>query len=113
MNKSPQAHNGSMTSWTDVPTRRLSAGAVEFAHRQLGPGTGVPVVFLAHLAAVLDNWDPRVVDGIAARHPVITFDNRGVGASAGSTAASISVLHRVLPARIFDRIVRRFNRMPN
>jgi NAD(P)-dependent dehydrogenase (short-subunit alcohol dehydrogenase family) len=32
--------------------------------------------------------------------------------TAGSTAASISVLHRVLPARIFDRIVRRFNRMP-
>ncbi len=33
--------------------------------------------------------------------------------TAGSTAASISALHRVLPARIFDRIVRRFNRMPN
>jgi pimeloyl-ACP methyl ester carboxylesterase len=47
------------------------------------------VVFLTHLAAVLDNWDPRVVDGIAAKHPVITFDNRGVGASAGSTPATI------------------------
>ena len=33
--------------------------------------------------------------------------------TAGSTAAGISVFHRVLPARIFDRIVRRFNRMPN
>src|SRR5512133_2193729 len=33
--------------------------------------------------------------------------------TAGSTAASISALHRVLPARIFDRIVRRFNRMPS
>ncbi|MFL6077117.1 MAG: hypothetical protein ACJ73S_27295 [Mycobacteriales bacterium] len=33
--------------------------------------------------------------------------------TAGSKAASISALHRVLPARIFDRIVRRFNRMPN
>ncbi|MDP9984830.1 NAD(P)-dependent dehydrogenase (short-subunit alcohol dehydrogenase family) [Pseudarthrobacter oxydans] len=30
-----------------------------------------------------------------------------------TTAASISALHRVLPARIFDRIVRRFNRMPS
>lgn len=46
MNKSPEAHNGSMTSWTDVPTRRLSAGGVEFAYRQLGPRTGVPLVFL-------------------------------------------------------------------
>jgi len=44
------------------------------------------VVFLNHLTAVLDNWDPRVVDGIAAKHPVITFDNRGIGASEGKTA---------------------------
>ena len=34
---------------------------------------GVPVVLLTHLAAVLDNWDPRVVDCIAAKHRVITF----------------------------------------
>ena len=27
--------------------------------------------------------------------------------------ANISTLHRILPARIFDRIVRRFNRMPS
>ena len=83
-----------MTSWTDVPTRRLSAGGVEFAYRQLGPDTGVPVVFLTDLAAVLDNWDPRVVDGIAAQHPVITFDNRGVGASTGSTPATIEEMAR-------------------
>jgi len=33
--------------------------------------------------------------------------------TAGSTAASVSALHRVVPARIFDRIIRRFNRMPS
>ena len=89
MNESPAAHTSSMTSWKDAPTHTLSAGGVEFAYRQLGPSTGVPVVFLTHLAAVLDNWDPRVVDGIAAKHRVITFDNRGVGASSGSTPTSI------------------------
>ena len=47
------------------------------------------MVFLTHLAAVLDNWDPRVVDGIAAKHRVITFDNRGVGASSGATPRTI------------------------
>jgi pimeloyl-ACP methyl ester carboxylesterase len=62
---------------------------VRFAYRELGPDSGVPVVFLTHLAAVLDNWDPRVVDAIAAKHHVITFDNRGVGASSGSTPTSI------------------------
>jgi pimeloyl-ACP methyl ester carboxylesterase len=77
------------TTWKNAPTHTLDAGGVRFAYRQLGPDTGVPVVFLTHLAAVLDNWDPRVVDGIAAKHRVITFDNRGVGASSGSTPTTI------------------------
>lgn len=38
---------------------------------------------------MLDNWDPRVIDGLAARHHVMTFDNRGVGASSGEPATSI------------------------
>src|SRR3954466_11913890 len=77
------------TTWKTAPSQTINAGGVEFAYRQLGPSTGVPVVFLTHLAAVLDNWDPRVVDGIAARHRVIAFDNRGVGASSGSTPKTI------------------------
>jgi pimeloyl-ACP methyl ester carboxylesterase len=78
-----------VTSYKKAPTRKLAAGGVTFAYRDLGPRNGVPVVFIAHLAAVLDNWDPRVVDGIAAGHRVITFDNRGVGASSGSTPKTI------------------------
>jgi pimeloyl-ACP methyl ester carboxylesterase len=76
-------------TWRNTPTQSIQVGGVKFAYRQLRPSTGVPVVFLTHLAAVLDNWDPRVVDGIAARHRVITFDNRGVGASSGSTPTTI------------------------
>src|SRR3954451_16662690 len=77
------------TTWRSAPTQTIDAGGVRFAYRRLGPSTGVPVVFLNHLAAVLDNWDPRVVDAIATEHPVITFDNRGVGASSGSTPTTI------------------------
>jgi pimeloyl-ACP methyl ester carboxylesterase len=77
------------TTWKTAPTHTIEAGGVEFAYRQLGPSTGVPVVFLTHLAAVLDNWDPLVVDGIAAKHRVIAFDNRGVGASSGVTTTTI------------------------
>ncbi|MGY4827753.1 alpha/beta fold hydrolase [Sphaerotilaceae bacterium SBD11-9] len=73
------------SSWIAVPTQTLSAGGVDFAYRELGTHHGgTPLVFLNHLAAVLDNWDPRVVDGIAARRHVIVFDNRGVGASTGT-----------------------------
>ena len=82
------------TTWKNAPTHTIDAGGVEFAYRELGPSTGVPVVFLTHLAAVLDNWDPRVVDGIAAKHRVITFDNRGVGASSGSTPTTIEEMAR-------------------
>jgi pimeloyl-ACP methyl ester carboxylesterase len=79
----------SNTTWQHAPTHTINAGGVRFAYRQLGPSRGVPVVFLTHLAAVLDNWDPRVVDGIAAERRVITFDNRGVGASSGATPTTI------------------------
>src|SRR5215218_9656622 len=80
---------GAKTTWKTAPTRTINAGGVQFAYRQLGPSSGVPVILLPHLAAVLDNWDPRVVDGIAAKHRVLTFDNRGVGASSGSTPTTI------------------------
>ena len=81
-----------VSSYQDAPTRTVAAGGVEFAYRELGPTTGIPVVFLTHLAAVLDNWDPRVVDGIAAHHRVIAFDNRGVGASTGTTPKTIEAM---------------------
>src|SRR5436309_15561521 len=62
-------------TWTSVPTRTVTAGGVEFAYRELGMNNpGTPVVFLVHLAAVLDNWDPRVVDGFAATHHVKELD---------------------------------------
>ena len=91
--RSDQQDDGDVvTSCAAAPTRTVSVGGVDFAYRELGPTTGVPVVFLTHLAAVLDNWDPRVVDGIAAQHRVIAFDNRGVGASGGSTPNTIEAM---------------------
>jgi pimeloyl-ACP methyl ester carboxylesterase len=88
------ARRDSKTTYKDAPTQTISAGGVDFAYRELGPRGGVPVVLLTHLAAVLDNWDPRVVDGIAARHHVIAFDNRGVGASTGKTPDTIEAMAR-------------------
>ena len=80
----------SNASWKDAPTRTITGGGVEFAYRELGASNpGPPVVCLIHLAAVLDNWDPRVMDGLAVKHRVIAFDNRGVGASSGKPASSI------------------------
>jgi pimeloyl-ACP methyl ester carboxylesterase len=85
----PAPTDAALDTWKTAPTQTINAGGVQFAYRELGPSRRVPVVFLTHLAADLDNWDPRVVDGIAAEHRVITFDNRGVGASTGSTPTTI------------------------
>jgi pimeloyl-ACP methyl ester carboxylesterase len=52
----------SHTTWKDTPTRTLDVNGVSFAYRELGPEAGVPVVFLHHLMAVLDDWDPRVTE---------------------------------------------------
>ena len=76
--------------WTTVPTQFISADGINFVYREYGQQNGgTPIIFLNHLAAVLDNWDPRIIDGIAAKHHVVIFDNRGVGASTGEPAKSI------------------------
>src|SRR3989440_11847700 len=92
MNDNGTPQSGVTTSYKNASTRTVAAGGVDFAYRQFGADTGVPVIFLVHLAGNLDNWDPRVVDGIAAKHRVITFDNRGVGDSTGKTPDTIEAM---------------------
>jgi pimeloyl-ACP methyl ester carboxylesterase len=78
-----------VTSYADAPARTITTGGTTYAYRELGPKGGIPVVFFVHLAANLDNWDPRIVDPIAQNRHVITFDQRGVGASTGKVPATI------------------------
>src|SRR3954454_1221409 len=77
------------TTWRTAPTRTINVGGTPFAYREFGRRGGVPLVFLHHFTAVLDDWDPRVIDGIAAKRHVIAFDNRGIGASGGSVPETI------------------------
>lgn len=80
------------TTWSDVPTRTIDVDGVPFAYRDLGPVDGVPVVFLHHLMAVLDDWDPKIIEGIAARHRVIAFDNRGVGGTGSTVPPTVEAM---------------------
>ncbi|MFJ6893775.1 alpha/beta fold hydrolase [Streptomyces hokutonensis] len=81
-----------ITSYAKAPARTVSAGGVTYAYRDLGPKGGIPVVFFVHLAATLDNWDPRIVDPVAKGRHVIAFDNRGVGASTGHVPDSVEAM---------------------
>ncbi|MFE9322524.1 alpha/beta fold hydrolase [Nocardia sp. NPDC052278] len=89
---SDQHPNGIVKSYQDAPTRTIEAGGITFAYRELGPRGGIPVVFFVHLAGNLDNWDPRIIDPIAAGRHVIAFDNRGVGASTGSVPDTVEAM---------------------
>jgi pimeloyl-ACP methyl ester carboxylesterase len=97
-----------ITSYANAPARTITTGGVTYAYRELGPKVGIPVVFFVHLAATLDNWDPRIIDPIAKDHHVITFDNRGVGASTGEVPDSIEAMaddaYTFIRALGFDKI---------
>jgi pimeloyl-ACP methyl ester carboxylesterase len=78
-------------TFKNVITKAIKVGGTDFYYRMLGEDNrGVPVIFLNHLAATLDNCDPRIMDGIASQHKVIAFDNRGVGATKGKTPETIA-----------------------
>ena len=86
----------------------ITAGGTTYAYRELGPKGGIPVVFFVHLAATLDNWDPRIIDPIAKNRHVITFDNTGVGASTGQVPDTIEAMaddaYAFIEALGFDKI---------
>lgn len=82
----------SITSYAQAPGLTITAAGVTWAYRDLGPRGGIPVVFFVHLGATMDNWDPRIVDAIAKTHRVITFDNRGVGASSGEVPDTVEAM---------------------
>ena len=85
-------NEGVITSYAQAPARTVTAGDVTYAYRELGPKGGIPVIFFVHLAATLDNWDPRIIDPIAKNHHVIAFDNRGVGASTGQVPDTVEAM---------------------
>ncbi|HTK65311.1 MAG TPA: alpha/beta hydrolase [Pseudonocardia sp.] len=82
--------NAQETSWKHTPTKTLDVGGLTFHYRELGPRGGTPLVLLHHFTAVLDDWDPRLIDGVAAHRHVIAFDNRGIGATGGKVPHTIA-----------------------
>ena len=66
-----------MTAYLEAPTHTVdAANGVRYAYRELGDG-GVPLVLFQHFRGNLDNWDPALVEALAANRRVVTFDNTG------------------------------------
>jgi pimeloyl-ACP methyl ester carboxylesterase len=88
------SHPGSVVRYVDAPNLSIDAAGTTFAYRDIGPRTGVPLILLNHWGAVLDNFDPPIVDGLAVKHRVIATDYRGIGASGGAAPVTIDEMAR-------------------
>jgi pimeloyl-ACP methyl ester carboxylesterase len=85
--------------YSELPNERVSAAnGVDYAYRDTaGDGQsedGLPLVLLQHFRGNLDNWDPALIDALATARRVVTFDNAGVGGSAGTTPGTIEQMAR-------------------
>jgi pimeloyl-ACP methyl ester carboxylesterase len=79
------------TTYVDAENQTLPASnGVRYAYRTTGSPDATPVVLLQHFRGNLDNWDPALIDALALSRRVITFDNRGVAASTGTTPNTIA-----------------------
>jgi len=74
--------------------QRVTAGnGIEYAYRDLGE-SDLPLVLLQHFRGNLDNWDPGLIDALAAGRRVIAFDNVGVGGTSGATPDTVEAMAR-------------------
>ena len=85
------SETAAVATYMDAETQVLSApNGVDYAYRVTGAPDATPLVALQHFRGNLDNWDPALIDALARSRRVITFDNRGVAASSGTTPNTIS-----------------------
>jgi pimeloyl-ACP methyl ester carboxylesterase len=83
------------STYVDAATQKVAAvNDTTYAYRDCGCGDGPPLLLLQHFRGSLDNWDPALVDALAAGRRVITFDNRGVAGSSGSTPHTVEEMAR-------------------
>jgi pimeloyl-ACP methyl ester carboxylesterase len=74
-----------------------AVNGIQYAYRDTGGGGSggeVPLVLLQHFRGNLDNWDPALINALAATRRVVTFDNTGVGGSTGTTPDTIDQMAR-------------------
>jgi pimeloyl-ACP methyl ester carboxylesterase len=92
--ESPKEQTGPETRvrYVDASNRRIRAhNAIDYAYRDLGVSE-VPLVFLQHFRGNLDNWDPALIDSLAADRRVVAFDNVGVAGTSGTTPNTVEAM---------------------
>jgi pimeloyl-ACP methyl ester carboxylesterase len=86
---------GKVTATTVANQTVQGSNGVRYAYRRFGNSDGgVPVVLLQHFRGNLDNWDPALLDALAAEREVVAFDNVGVASTDGTTPNTVTQMAR-------------------
>jgi pimeloyl-ACP methyl ester carboxylesterase len=107
--KTPVERSTAMAAtYSETPNKAVSAAnGIDYAYRELGHGA-VPLVLLQHFRGNLDNWDPSLIDALGSTRQVVTFDNRGVAGSTGTTPSTVAEMAHdavaFLEAMGFDQV---------
>jgi pimeloyl-ACP methyl ester carboxylesterase len=80
---------GSQASFVNAANQSITVNGIPFAYRDVGPKTDVPLVLFNHWGAVLDNFDPGIIDGLAQTRRIIATDYRGIGSSGGTAPLTV------------------------
>ena len=90
--KNQQATREAPGTYLNAPTQRVRAeNGIDYAYRDVGESE-VPVVLLQHFRGNLDNWDPALIDELAANRRVVPFNNAGVASTTGTTPNTIEAM---------------------
>lgn len=81
----PDLHGSAKTQFIEV-------GGSKYAYRIFGKEGGLPLLFLHHFTATIDDWDPEVTNGLAQHFKVVLLDNKGIGASQGQTPDTVKAM---------------------
>jgi pimeloyl-ACP methyl ester carboxylesterase len=76
--------------FVNAANQSIMVDGTAFVYRDLGPKSAVPLILLNHWGAILDDFDPRIVDGLARTRRVIAIDYRGVGGSGGTAPLTVA-----------------------
>lgn len=85
----PLMNTQTLAPFTKAANQSITVDGTAFAYRDLGPRTEVPLVVFNHWGAVLDNFDPRIMDGLSQTRRVIATNYRGIGGSGGAAPLTV------------------------
>jgi pimeloyl-ACP methyl ester carboxylesterase len=92
----PSSSGASVTQLNAPNLSVQASNGISFAYRRFGKPSikSPPLLFLQHFRGNLDNWDPALIDHIAAERELILLDLRGVGGSSGEVPDNVTDMAR-------------------